>query len=43
MAGFKIPRHIRFVETMPLNSSNKINRKVLRQDMLANLNLNDSR
>ena len=43
MAGFKIPRHIRFVETMPLNSSNKINRKKLRQDMPANLKLDENR
>lgn len=39
IAEFKIPRHIRFVETMPLNSSNKINRLKLRQDMIEELNL----
>ncbi len=39
IAGFKIPRHIRFVEVMPLNSSNKINRRKLRRDMLDELGL----
>ncbi len=39
IAGFKIPRHIRFVEVMPLNSSNKINRRKLRQDMIEELGL----
>ncbi len=34
IAGFKIPRHIRFVGEMPLNSSHKINRRKLRQEIL---------
>ncbi len=34
IAGFKIPRHIRFVGKMPLNSSHKINRRKLRQEFL---------
>ena len=37
IAGFKIPRHIRFVGKMPLNSSLKINRRKLRQDFLDEL------
>jgi fatty-acyl-CoA synthase len=39
IAGYKIPRHIRFAEAMPLNSSNKVDRLRLRRDMLAELGL----
>ena len=33
MANYKVPRQVRFVDTLPVNASNKVDKKVLRQWM----------
>jgi len=30
MANYKVPRQVRFVDTLPVNASNKVDKKVLR-------------
>lgn len=37
IAGFKIPRHIRFVDQMPMSASHKVDRRKLKQEMLHEL------
>ena len=39
IAGFKIPRHIRFVDQMPISASHKVDRRKLRQEMLEGLGI----
>ena len=30
MGNYKVPRHVRFVDSLPVNASNKVDKKVLR-------------
>lgn len=32
MANYKVPRHVRFVDALPTNASNKVDKKSLRAD-----------